>query len=607
MCNRSNQHRLDGAARSRVGHDWPIWVLLFWLAAWPALGAASLTASLDRNVIPLGESATLSLAFENTQLNGAPQLPEMNGLQVTSVAMRTEIATGTGTPVNRQVFNYTLEPTREGDFTIPAFKASIGGQVMASQELKLKVVKGKVPPAATAGPEPALVRLVVPKNEVYVGEPMPVEIHLYWLNAQNIQRPQLKAEGFSLSEYTPPAQSKTQLNGQVYNLAVFRLTARAAKTGPVALGPVEASLEALQPVNNGRRRSPFDDPFGFFGPQYRAVPMNLKSDPVKLTALPLPTDSGTGTFSGAIGQFRLTATAAPTNVAVGDPVTLKIQITGQGALDSLKLPEQPQWRGFKVYPAINRLETTDNLGLVGTMNFEQTVVPQNISLKEIPPLVFTYFDPVKRAYATLTGPRFDIIVRPSGGQTTIFNPTPTPEVSTNTVAASPSEIVHIKPHLGTLSPSGGGSAWSLGWLWFNLLPPGLLGLTLWWHQRAQARAADPRRRRRLEVRRLVQDGLQQMPGLAAAPEAEPFYALVFRLLQEQLGARLDLPASAITEAVLEERLRPSGFPPELLAMLGELFTACNQARYGGGLSRQDRAQIATKLTTTLASLEEAAR
>ena len=31
-------------------------------------------------------------------------------------------------------------------------------------------------------------------------------------------------------------------------------------------------------------------------------------------------------------------------------------------------------------------------------------------------------------------------------------------------------------------------------------------------------------------------------------------------LQEQLGERLDLPASAITEAVIEEHLRPRGAP-----------------------------------------------
>jgi len=35
----------------------------------------------------------------------------------------------------------------------------------------------------------------------------------------------------------------------------------------------------------------------------------------------------------------------------------------------------------------------------------------------------------------------------------------------------------------------------------------------------------------------------------------------------------------ITEAVIEEQLRPHGVPEEILTQLHELFHACNQARY----------------------------
>jgi tetratricopeptide (TPR) repeat protein len=54
---------------------------------------------------------------------------------------------------------------------------------------------------------------------------------------------------------------------------------------------------------------------------------------------------------------------------------------------------------------------------------------------------------------------------------------------------------------------------------------------------------------------------------------------MFRLLQEQLGERLDLPASAITEAVLSERLPRRGATPDLIQRLQNLFQICNQARY----------------------------
>jgi hypothetical protein len=47
------------------------------------LDAASFTASLDRDTIALGESATLSLTFEGGQPKNAPSL-DIPGLQITS-------------------------------------------------------------------------------------------------------------------------------------------------------------------------------------------------------------------------------------------------------------------------------------------------------------------------------------------------------------------------------------------------------------------------------------------------------------------------------------------------------------------------------------------
>jgi len=69
----------------------------------------------------------------------------------------------------------------------------------------------------------------------------------------------------------------------------------------------------------------------------------------------------------------------------------------------------------------------------------------------------------------------------------------------------------------------------------------------------------------------------------APPRAEnnsdEFFATLFRLLQEQLGERLDCPSSSITEAVIDERLVPLGTPEPSWAGLRELFQLCNQARY----------------------------
>ena len=52
----------------------------------------------------------------------------------------------------------------------------------------------------------------------------------------------------------------------------------------------------------------------------------------------------------------MTVTAGPTNVAVGDPITVRVQISGHGALDALTLPDQPAWRDFKTYPPTSKVK-----------------------------------------------------------------------------------------------------------------------------------------------------------------------------------------------------------------------------------------------------------
>jgi hypothetical protein len=77
----------------------------------------------------------------------------------------------------------------------------------------------------------------------------------------------------------------------------------------------------------------------------------------------------------------------------------------------------------------------------------------------------------------------------------------------------------------------------------------------------------------------VRDGLDDLRRRAAENNSDEFFATLFRLLQEQLGERLDSPASSITEAVIDERVARLGATEPELNGLRELFQLCNQARY----------------------------
>jgi hypothetical protein len=241
--------------------------------------------------------------------------------------------------------------------------------------------------------------------------------------------------------------------------------------------------------------------------------------------------------------------------------------------------------------------------LEGTKTFEQVVIPQSPSVREIPALTLAFFDPEKKVYETLAQPAIPIEVRASSAAPAV----PTVARTESGRPEEPEErtdIVHIKmetgPMIATAQPL-------IQRPWF-LLAQGLpllvyAGFTIW-RKRQDHLANNPKLRRKIQVRQTIQTGLAELRQLAAANQSDEFHALAFRLLQEQLGERLDLPASAITEAVLDERLPGRGASPELIERLRDLFRHCNQARYAPVRTNAELLAIATDLETALADLQK---
>ena len=211
------------------------------LAALP-LGGQSLTATVDRNSVPVGESLTLTLTFEGVNATAAPTLPPLPNFTILpSISQRNEISFANGQQTMRFIYDYLLQAAKEGDVVIPPFQASLGGRVLSSQPIAVKVLPASA--AATAQTNLAFVKLVVGRSEVFVGEPFPVEMHLYWQNAKDVRIPQLSADGFSIGQGPKPTQTRTQVGNVVYNLVIFKMTATAARAGQLKLGPAESSLK----------------------------------------------------------------------------------------------------------------------------------------------------------------------------------------------------------------------------------------------------------------------------------------------------------------------------------------------------------------------------
>jgi len=586
-------------------------VLCLWFV--PGLaGAATFTATLDRDTITLGETVTLGLTFGGDSSGGQPgppSMPAIPGLQIANGGTSRQVVMDNGQTTSSMTYNFVVTPTQAGEFTIPSLVATVGRTRMQTQPLKLKVLKPGAPPpdAIASGTQPAFLKLVLPKHQVYVGEPMRAEIQLYvreGIGINGLDRTAFPAEGFNLSQQMlPGAQRNARLGAVAYRVLPIQFTLKPVKTGLLSLGPATFNAVMELPTRD-RGRDPFFEQFGMRslfsrGEQKRVV---LATETTNLQCLPLPSRNVPPGFNGAVGNYTMTVTAGPTNLMAGDPITLRVRIAGRGALDGLVLPEQPEWRNFKVFaPTAKPLESTDPFGLDGARTFEQIVVPQSPDIKEMPQFSFSFFDPDAGTYRTLTQPAMPLMVRPGGA---VAAPTYVGAGRPAQDAPPPAQdIVHIKPRLGAIAQAGPPLAWRP---WFILLQTVPVLAWVWalaWRKQADRFATNPRLRRRRQLKQIIDRGLAEMRRLAAANQSDPFFATLFRLLQEQLGERLDLPASAITEAVIDEHLRPRGVPESVLGRVHELFQTCNLARYAPVKSSQELAALIPKFEASLRELQ----
>jgi hypothetical protein len=317
--------------------------------------------------------------------------------------------------------------------------------------------------------------------------------------------------------------------------------------------------------------------------------------------MPLPKENVPSSFNGAVGNFTMTASAGPTNVASGDPVTVKVQLAGRGALESLTLPEQPAWKDFKVYPPTTKVEAVDALGLQGSKTFEQVVVPQSSTIKELPAIGFSFFDPEQKIYRTLAHAPIPIVVRP-GGSTVVPSVAATNRKQES--AAPAQDIVSVKDRPGAVAQISAPLVLQPWFLALQTVPALGFVAALLWRKRSEAFANNPRLRRQRMTAIILRNGLADLRKLAAENKSDQFFASLFRLLQEQIGERLDLPASAITEAVVDEHLGPRGVPDSVLLPLHELFQMCNLARYAPLQSSQQLAAIIPKFEYVIESLRK---
>jgi len=358
------------------------------------------------------------------------------------------------------VYSYTILPLKAGTFTIPPQPVRTSGGTLRTPALTLNVAAnddgsttsrrgGNRGAGGNAIDEKKIVfaELVIPKTTAYVGETIPAEIRL-GINTRVphrlIEGATLSGQGFTTARMPNPAQSMESVNGRSYEVVTFKTAITAVRSGKleIAAKDAKAIIQVPRRSNGARQRSPFDifgmdDPFSdpFFNDPFAGIgeqrEIKFSSETTTLDIKPLPPNAP-ATFTGAVGIFSLTADVKPKTAQIGDPLTVTANISGRGNFDRVSAPVLENDHGWHTYPPGSNFKADDDVGISGSKTFEMVFAP-NEQKKAVPPLVFTFFNPLKEAYVTLKSDQMPVVVQ--GGAA----PSATPAIanaSANPPAAS---------------------------------------------------------------------------------------------------------------------------------------------------------------------------
>lgn len=578
--------------------------LLVVFCAAAANAAPTITARIQPNQIPLGQDARLEVTISGASNAPTPRPPPIPGLEIQNMGQTMSMQFVNGAMSSDVTNTFLVRPAKTGEFEIPPMTVTVGGTTLRTPALTLLVVDAgrgvrrvdRTRPATGSGDqaggsvaetEDAEIALLevqgVPDRELFVGEVLPVEIVLYVREGTRVTEatpPALVGSGFTLQRPSDnePAQQRVRLANGRYTKLTFP-----AALSPIAAGdvPLEASIEltARIPQKVPRQRRRFDDPFfdSFFEPfAYRAVQQKVpvSSPPRSISVAPLPEKGRPESFTGGVGRFSLKASADPTAVAIGDPITLEVSVYGKGNFDRLQLPgleDSPDW---KTYDPTSSFDGEDALGISGRKTFEQALLPLDTDLTQLPERNLSYFDPEERRYVTLSIDSIGIEVaaaptshRPRAIGQRIPSGTDRYELAPNKI-----ELGSISATLEPIATR----------VWFPLLPAlPILGVAgaLWFGRRRRRLLADPVHARDRKVRAEIERLLIEMDRSVRAGDASAFFMAARRAIQEGVaGIDGDAAAASLTKKDIENRL--DGLE-DLRARACDVFDAADALSYGG--------------------------
>lgn len=563
-----------------------------------AMTASVAIAGVEFSISPgpyyIGAPFDLTIKVINESEHEPPTLPEIEGADVGEIFRSTQQTIINFKASRTVVYQFPITPRRAGPLVIPSIQIAIAGESMQTSPKTLTVSKSDSGDLLFVEVHPS-------RESIYLGESLELTLEI-WIK-QYLDRRNNFGTATDMQSCIDFRNSSWGLFGELledlrrlpvrhgqrtdaggvehqYYVYQLRRTVWPEKTDLLDLGNI--SIIVRYPLRVDRDRT-------FFFSEARvtrARPVIAAPEMDPVVVKPIPTPGQPPWFNGAVGRYQFAVTAKPTEVRIGDPITLTMSLRGGGQLDLLQPP-----RLEKVAPLVEQFKIPDEM-LAGevkgnTKRFTQTIRARNDAVEEIPQIPFTYFDTASEAFVTLHSDPIPIHVAVSDRMavSTMVESDTGSRVSTRLTHRGEGILANYSDIDALLSEEGFATVpQTVAWI---ASPPVLFLFITLVRRRHTRLKFDVAYASRRTAKTTALRALQRAATAGERPdnlreEAACVLAAVTQFVADRCGS----PEMSLTRAEAVQRLRQGGVSQERVRSIDALLDECESLQYAGSGSQR---------------------
>jgi hypothetical protein len=412
-------------------------ILIFALFGAKAVSGQAIQIVLGPDEIAENQGWTIMVTISNDRFkNNDYNFPDITGFRKRGTSSQSQTSIVNGQVSSSQSIVMTYAPTKQGTFTVPAFKMRVNDQMISSPGKKVKVG----PPAQNSARDPfrslmekddffgsgntefvdikenAFLAMTTNKDEVYVGEGFTTALSFYVAenNRAPLQFYELAKQLSDILKRIKPSscweenfnieniQGETvRINDVDYTqYKLYQATFYPLNTKPVVFPSIGLEMIKFKIAKNP----------SFFGQNRKEDFKTFYSKPKTIKVKELPPHPLRDQVS--VGNYRLDEKISSTALQTGQSFSYEFNIYGEGNISSIEKPTTFKDGSFDFYePNIRQSITRENNRVTGTKSFSYFIIPKEPGSYRLDDLIqWVFFNPATKQYDTLK-PQAAVIVK----------------------------------------------------------------------------------------------------------------------------------------------------------------------------------------------------